>query len=355
MQVTIFDGSSMSAGTPAQAVAAMNDANVPVTWVDMRLHHPGEDGGNTLISQFGIDPDLIHRMLTSDLELGFRLSPTEIHGVAWLDDNNGTPATQVVFHWTKTGLVTVRLGGDIAIQHVRDRLLERAETIRTRPSRLVGDVLQLMMATLQRGLTEMAVSVGNLDLEIIQTTKPNSNQSQELAQYRSRFQPLALRFPVYLVNIETALIDPPAVAGMDAQGLAALSHYADDTRSTRNIINSVSSGIRDAAQDLQAQVSTWQGNRINSLTVVTVVFLPASFLTGYFGMNFNWMVNHLGSLAMYLTFGVVLMVAVVTLSVVILVRGGYSLRDGVGKGRNRAKSHHKDAVKVPSGSLQAPK
>lgn len=328
MNVTVFDGNKVAPCSAEVAVATMNNSTTPVVWVDIRLKHKTEPSGKQLLADFGIDPDVVHRMLTSDLELGFRLGKEDIHGIAWLDDNNGKPPTQVVFHWTFKGLVTIRLGGDIAIRRVVQRLEERNETIQARPSRLIGDVLQLMMATLQRGLTEMAVSVGTLDLEIIQTTKPNDAQTVALAGYRSMFQPLALRFPVYMVNIRTALIDPPPIKGMDPEGLAALQRYAEDAENTENIIASVNSGIRDATQDLQAQVSTWQGNRINSLTVVTIVFLPASFLTGYFGMNFNWMVDQLGSLAMYLIFGVGLMIALVILCVFILVRSGYSLRNG---------------------------
>ena len=31
------------------------------------------------------------------------------------------------------------------------------------------------------------------------------------------------------------------------------------------------------------------------LTVVATIFLPLSALTGFFGMNFNWMIDHIGS------------------------------------------------------------
>jgi len=49
-------------------------------------------------------------------------------------------------------------------------------------------------------------------------------------------------------------------------------------------------------------------NRLNQitkqLTVVATIFLPLSFLVGFFGQNFKWLVENIGSETDFLVFGV---------------------------------------------------
>ena len=40
------------------------------------------------------------------------------------------------------------------------------------------------------------------------------------------------------------------------------------------------------------------------LTVVATIFLPLTFLTGFFGMNFGWLVGQIDTEAAFLTLGV---------------------------------------------------
>jgi Mg2+ and Co2+ transporter CorA len=56
--------------------------------------------------------------------------------------------------------------------------------------------------------------------------------------------------------------------------------------------------LRWASQMMQDYASTLaqrQGEQIDRLTIVSIIFLPITFLTGFFGMNFSFLVSHIGT------------------------------------------------------------
>jgi magnesium transporter len=61
----------------------------------------------------------------------------------------------------------------------------------------------------------------------------------------------------------------------------------------------------DASSDGVARLIDLRVNEtIYWLTVVSTVFLPLTFITGFFGMNFGWMVRHINSPAAFFLLGV---------------------------------------------------
>ena len=68
-------------------------------------------------------------------------------------------------------------------------------------------------------------------------------------------------------------------------------------------------------------------NRLNEvmkrLTIVSTIFLPLAFLTGFFGQNFAWMVRHVDSFAAFMIYGVGGVALTSVLLLLIFRRAGY--------------------------------
>jgi magnesium transporter len=59
------------------------------------------------------------------------------------------------------------------------------------------------------------------------------------------------------------------------------------------------------------------------LAIVATIFLPLTFATGFFGMNFGWLVRHIDSAETFFILGVGGMILPLAIVAVLLVRAGY--------------------------------
>jgi magnesium transporter len=54
----------------------------------------------------------------------------------------------------------------------------------------------------------------------------------------------------------------------------------------------------------QTKVSVRQNATIEQLTILATVFLPLTFVTGFFGQNFAWLVGNINSFGAFLSYGI---------------------------------------------------
>ncbi len=95
----------------------------------------------------------------------------------------------------------------------------------------------------------------------------------------------------------------------------------EDTRSSVSARSSTDV-LSDSAR-AHRSVNVLINQMAGRLTIVATIFLPLTFATGFFGMNFGWLVSHISSAEAFLALGVGGMILPLVIVAVLLVRSGY--------------------------------
>ena len=222
---------------------------------------------------------------------------------------------EVHVHVSGNEVVTVRRGPCAHLWDARQRVHEAA--MRTEQD-VVYRVLDALAESLRALLDGYAAEVEHL--EDVAFERPTSAERRRMSELRSqlfRLQQIVVPQRDMLSRGGDLLETLPGLERDAARHPFRDVH--DDLVLTANQIDYLRDLLAEAINVLLNQMA-------GRLTVVATVFLPLTFATGFFGMNFGWMVSHIDSLAAFLVFGVGTMAVTLVLAAVLLVRSGYLQR-----------------------------
>jgi Mg2+ and Co2+ transporter CorA len=331
MDATYFDGRTTSPITAADVASVGGGA---YTWIDVDVAQAGSiDQARVLLQALGMGTNQQDLLLKPNRSAKLHVEGGTVDCVAWVGgEADGAPPPEVHLSWTSTRMVTVRWGGGEAVARIRQEITARATQLFAEPESLLGVVLLLMNTSIDRRLTVLDLQLNDIDDAIV-AGNAKTVQSR-LRSLRGEVTALQLRYGGLVDASSGVLVDPSALPGMTPDVMKTMQNYGTHVRDTYHHIRELADGARGALQDYQTGVSDKQGDRINQLTIVSVVFLPVSFLTGYFGMNFQWLDNQLMTLSSWVVWGIVLPMLVLAVSLLALRRFGFLGRLGLASGRS---------------------
>jgi magnesium transporter len=94
------------------------------------------------------------------------------------------------------------------------------------------------------------------------------------------------------------------IPGMTAEGERYVRDLYDHLIRISDMVDSYRDLLSGSLDAYMSVVSNRLNDVMKQLTIIATVFLPLSFLTGFFGQNFAWLVRQLGSLGAFLALGV---------------------------------------------------
>jgi len=270
-------------------------ADGKLLWLDFKPADP--DGIALLRDDFALHPVAIEAVS----EFGQRPKVEDFGNVVYLVSYGVTgqgrdDLTEVHIFIADNYLITIRKDHCHALDALWDRLGRPGGLpVGTgRPTRLVlvHHILDSLIDSFFPALSELDDRIDELQEQIF--AKPSNDQLAELFNMQR-----------WLVNVRK-LVAPQrdmmaslvagmvAMPGMTEDGEPYLRDLYDHTIRISDQIDSYRDLLSNAMSAYLSMVSNNLNEVMKQLAIIATIFLPLSFLTGFFGQNFAWLVSNLG-------------------------------------------------------------
>ncbi|MET7289916.1 CorA family divalent cation transporter [Streptomyces sp. NPDC005573] len=211
-------------------------------------------------------------------------------------------------------LVTVHRGPVAALRNFIARLPH------DRPPHLLACVFLLLqgaLETFRRSAAQGVLDVEDLEDEMFERRR--QQQVYRLALLRRRASLMHHELLPFVQAMQEVLARRAVNSEIPEERRALHSTYERNMAQVLTAIESFQEATRRVMVTYSSLVGGEQNAVINRLTVVSTIFLPLTFITGFFGMNFNYLTDELTS-------EIVFWLLAVGLQIVILLAALYVVR-----------------------------
>jgi len=300
-KLVLLDGSA----NPADPIAVEEALNSQkLLWLD--LHQADEETIRLLGDVFHFHPLVIDDVT----EFGQRPRVEDFGDMVYLVSyglaSDGKSFSEVHFFVAENYLVTVRKDGCPTVDQLRDRLDRPGGQLPTgnRPTRLIllHHLLDGLVDSFFPPLSTLDDRIDELQEQIF--VKPTNDQLAQLFDMQ-RWLVNARKLVAPQRDMMASLVSGMVIVpGTTSESDPYLRDLYDHLIRVSDMIDT----YRDLLSNgMSAYLSTVSNNLnlvMKQLAIIATIFLPLSFLTGFFGQNFGWLVGQLGGLPTFLIVGI---------------------------------------------------
>ncbi len=300
-KLVLLDGSTAPASVAAVERALADKA---LLWLD--LERADDDGIAMLRDVFQFHPLVIDDVT----EFGQRPRVEDFGDMVYLVNYglaaDGKSFSEVHFFVAADYLMTVRKDGCPSISQLRDKLDQPGNRLPTgnRPTRLIllHHLVDGLVDSYFPPLSELDDRIDELQEQIF--VKPTNEQLAQLfdmQRWLVNARKLVAPQRDMLASLVSGMVELPGTT-------AASDPYLRDLYDHLIRISDMIDTYRDLLSNgMSAYLSTVSNNLnevMKQLAIIATIFLPLSFLTGFFGQNFAWLVGELGGFPTFLAVGI---------------------------------------------------
>jgi magnesium transporter len=268
-------------------------------WLD--LSRPSQEDFNVLRNVFKFHPLAVEDSEQFDQRAKIDAYDDFVFIVVYGAQPDNHRLVEVHCFYSERFLVTVHREACPAFAEIRKRYQQREKAIE-HPSLLLYRVIDGLVDSFFPSLAAFDDRIDELEDGIF--LNADDRQLQEIFQMKRLLVTMRKAATPQRDAFASLMGGVAELPGLDEEDERYFRDIYDHLIRISDLIDSYRDLLTGAMDVYLSTVSNRLNSVMKQLTIIATIFLPLTFITGFFGQNFDWMVGHIGSWPVFLGLGV---------------------------------------------------
>ncbi len=291
-------------GSLAEAAARCREGG----FVWLGLFEPDDAELDQVRESFGL-----HELAVEDAQT-FHLRPkTELYGedvrlvilrtARYDDEAEEVEFGKISIFLAPTFVITVRQGVASELREARQRLEHRPDLLRSGTSSVLWAILDQVVDGYAPVVAGLEHDIDQIEATVFSGTVAPTERIYSLRREATDF----FRAVHPLLGVVTTLQRAVAAPELQPYLRDVQDHLLlvdEEVSAQRDLLRTVLEANMAVISTEQTRISLQQNTTIEQLTILATIFLPLTFVTGFFGQNFRWLVSDIATPAAFAGYGI---------------------------------------------------
>src|SRR5580700_3707852 len=199
-------------------------------------------------------------------------------------------------------VITVRQGVASELRGARQRLEQRPELLAAGSSSALWAILDQVVDGYAPVVAGLERDIDQIEATVFSGAAAPTERIYSLRREATDFYRAVHPLLAVVATVERAT-EAPALQPYVRDVQDHLQLVNEEVAAQRDLLGTVLEANMAVISVEQTQISVQQNATVEQLTILATVFLPLTFVTGFFGQNFGWLVRNLDGPAAFVAYG----------------------------------------------------